>query len=66
MPELALAAGHVFPADLAIDGLVRIDQLGASLAEVAHDWHGLWVVALIYLALAVISAHWIRREYAHG
>jgi ABC-2 type transport system permease protein len=66
MPELALAAGHVFPADLAIDGLVRIDQLGASLSEVAHDWRGLWVVATIYFVLAVISAHWIRRRYAHG
>ena len=34
------AAGYVFPADFAIDGIVRINQLGASLSEVARDWFG--------------------------
>src|SRR5262249_39622688 len=38
IPKPVLAAGTIFPSDLAIDGLVRIDQLGASLWEVAHDW----------------------------
>src|SRR5262249_46341871 len=36
--------GRIFPSDLAIDGMVRIDQLGASLWEVAHDWRGLWAL----------------------
>ena len=52
-----LAAGYIFPSDLAIDGIVRIDQLGASLWEVAHDWRGLWGLAIVYFVLAVISAH---------
>src|SRR5207342_1767584 len=33
IPESVQAAAYVFPADLAIDGLVRLDQMGASLWE---------------------------------
>jgi ABC-2 type transport system permease protein len=35
IPKPVLAAGYIFPSDFAIDGMVRIDQLGASLWEVA-------------------------------
>ena len=66
IPKPALALGHIFPADLAIDGIVRINQLGASLSEVAHDWRGLCMTAIIYFVLAVFSAFWIRRRQAHG
>jgi ABC-2 type transport system permease protein len=61
-----LAVGYIFPSDLAIDGIVRIDQLGASLWEVAHDWRGLWALAVVYFALAVISAVFVKRRQAHG
>jgi ABC-2 type transport system permease protein len=66
IPGPVLAVGYIFPSDLAIDGIVRIDQLGATLWEVAHDWHGLWALAIIYFALAVISAFVIKRRQAHG
>jgi len=66
IPRPALVAGYVFPSDFAIDGMVRIDQLGASLWEVARDWRGLWVLAVVYFALAVVSAHLVRRRQLHG
>jgi ABC-2 type transport system permease protein len=66
IPEPALAAGRIFPADFAIDGMVRIDQLGASLWEVAHDWRGLWFLAIVYFALAVMSAAIVKRSLLHG
>ena len=66
IPRPALVAGYVFPSDFAIDGMVRIDQLGASLWEVARDWRGLWVLAVVYFALAVVSAHLVRRRQVHG
>jgi ABC-2 type transport system permease protein len=56
----------MFPADSAIDGLVRVNQLGASIWEVAHDWLGLWCLALGYFALAVISAFAVRRGQRHA
>jgi ABC-2 type transport system permease protein len=66
IPEHILAAGYIFPSDFAIDGIVRIDQLGASLWEVARDWRGLWILAAIYFTLAVISAFLIKRRRTHG
>ncbi|SDI23793.1 MULTISPECIES: ABC transporter permease [Bradyrhizobium] len=66
IPEAATALGRLFPADSAIDGLVRINQLGASIWEVAHDWLGLWCLALGYFALAVISAFAVRKGQRHG
>jgi ABC-2 type transport system permease protein len=66
IPDAAIALGRIFPADFAIDGLVRINQLGAGIWEVAHDWFGLWCLALAYFALAVISALAVKRGQRHA
>jgi ABC-2 type transport system permease protein len=67
IPERVQAAAYVFPADLAIDGIVRLNQMGANLWEVARDWRGLWGLAIVYFTLAVISAALVkRRQAAHG
>lgn len=64
IPEVALAFGRIFPADFAIDGLVRINQLGANLWEVASSWLGLWCLAVAYFGLAVMSAFAARKRLA--
>jgi ABC-2 type transport system permease protein len=66
IPDAARALGRTFPADFAIDGLVRSNQLGASIWEVSRDWIGLWCLALIYFVLAVISAFAMKRRQVHG
>jgi ABC-2 type transport system permease protein len=66
IPERVQAVGYIFPSDFAIDGIVRINQLGASLWEVVRDWRGLWCLAVIYFALAVISAFLVKRRQALG
>jgi len=66
MSDAAIALGRIFPADSAIDGLVRINQMGANIWEVAHDWLGLWCLALAYFALAVISAFAVKRGQEHA
>jgi ABC-2 type transport system permease protein len=66
IPTPVPAVGYIFPSDFAIDGIVRIGQLGASLSEVLHDWRGLWGLTIVYFALAVISAALIKRRRAHG
>jgi ABC-2 type transport system permease protein len=66
IPEPVRAVGYIFPSDFAIDGLVRIDQLGASLWEVARDWRGLWILAVVYFTLAVMSTFFVKRRRAHG
>jgi ABC-2 type transport system permease protein len=66
IPTPVPAAGYIFPSDFAIDGIVRIGQLGASLGEVVHDWRGLWCLTIVYFALAVVSAGLMKRRRAHG
>jgi ABC-2 type transport system permease protein len=68
MPRAAQIAGYVFPVDFAINSIVRINQLGARLTEVAQDWGGLWVLAIVYFALAVMSAYVVkqRRNLSHA
>jgi ABC-2 type transport system permease protein len=50
---------RIFPSESAIDGLVRIGQMGARLAEVRVDWLYLWLLAAIYFLLAVVVS-WRR------
>jgi len=66
IPKPVLAASYIFPSDSAIDGIVRLDQLGASLSEVTHDWRALWGLAIAYFVLAVMSAAIVKRKQAHG
>jgi ABC-2 type transport system permease protein len=66
IPEQVRPVGYVFPSNFAIDGLVRINQLGASLSEVVRDWRGLWILAVVYFVLAVMSAFFVKRRQAHG
>jgi len=66
IPEPVQDIGHIFPSNFAIDGIVRIDQLGASLWEVARDWRGLWILAIVYFALAVMSAALVKRRHSRG
>jgi ABC-2 type transport system permease protein len=66
IPEVAQAFGRLFPADTAIDGLVRVNQLGANIWEVAHDWLGLWCLMIGYFILAVISAFALQRGQRHA
>jgi ABC-2 type transport system permease protein len=66
IPTPVLRAGYVFPSDFAIDGLVRIDQLGASLPEVVRDWRGLWLLAIVYFLLAIMSVYINTRRRLHA
>jgi ABC-2 type transport system permease protein len=47
---------RIFPSESAIDGLVRIGQMGARLSEVQVDWLYLWLLTAIYFALAVTAS----------
>ena len=55
IPQTVQAVGYIFPSDFAIDGLVRIDQLGASIWDVARDWRGLWCLTRLCHVVGVQS-----------
>lgn len=49
VPPTWQAISYLFPSTFGIHGFVAINNMGASLADVRHDWYMLWVQALIYL-----------------
>ena len=56
IPPALDAIRRIFPSESAIDGLVRINQMGASLSEVRADWLYLWLLAAVYFGLALMAA----------
>jgi ABC-2 type transport system permease protein len=62
IPDYLRAVSFVFPSTSAIDGLVRINQMDATLGDVFRDWAVLWGLALLYGSLAIISARFSVSE----
>jgi ABC-2 type transport system permease protein len=48
----------------AIDGFVRINQMGASIMEVRRDWTTLWILTIVYGLLAVLATRLASRNEA--
>jgi ABC-2 type transport system permease protein len=64
IPDYIRSASRAFPSTSAIDGLVRINQMGASILDVRRDWTALWVLTLVYGLLAVAATLIVRRREA--
>jgi ABC-2 type transport system permease protein len=62
IPAALRAASRILPSTSAIDGLVRINQMGASLGEVGREWTTLWILTAAYALLAVLAARLASRE----
>ncbi len=62
IPPWLHAVSFVFPSTSAIDALVRINQMDASLADAALDWARLWILTALYLVLAIGAAKLAVRE----
>lgn len=66
IPPALHAISFIFPSTSAIDGLVRINQMDAGLADVFTDWVRLWSLTLLYGVLAgLASGPLLRRETSH-
>jgi ABC-2 type transport system permease protein len=66
IPSALRFIGQIFPSERGIDGLVRINQMGASLADVTRDWLGVLALVLVYFVLAVSSTGIRRWRAAHA
>jgi ABC-2 type transport system permease protein len=58
IPSVLRSAREMLPSVSAIDAIVRIGQMGASLVEVRRGWETLWVLTLLYFVLATCLAYW--------
>lgn len=56
IPPVLEHLSRIFPSESAIDGLVRIGQMGASPAEVRADWLYLWLLTAVYFGLAIAAS----------
>jgi ABC-2 type transport system permease protein len=66
VPPILRTIGRIFPSEAAIDGMVRINQMGASLRDVLGDWTVLIWLAAAYYVVAVLGAILRRRAVAHA
>jgi ABC-2 type transport system permease protein len=66
IPPVMRVLGRVFPSETAIDGIVRINQMGASLAEVSPDWVNQLGLGLAYFLLAVVGTYLRHRRTSDG
>ena len=61
MPRFWLAFSHIFPSTPGIQGFVRISSMGATLAEVRHEYITLWIQTVIYFFTACASLRFIKK-----
>ena len=54
IPPFWQAFGYLFPSTPGIQGFIRINTCGATLSEVMHEYHTLWIQAGVYFVLALI------------
>jgi ABC-2 type transport system permease protein len=64
LPDFIRAASRIIPSTSAIDGFVRINQMGASIMEVRRDWTTLWILTIVYGLLAVLATRLASRNEA--
>ncbi len=48
VPPVWKAISYVFPSSFGIHGFVAMNNMGAELVDVRHDWNLLWVQAIVY------------------
>jgi ABC-2 type transport system permease protein len=64
LPDFIRNASRVFPSTSAIDGFVRINQMGASILDVKGDWTTLWILTVVYGLLALLATRFASRNEA--
>jgi len=47
----------LLPSTSAIPGFLRVNEMGASLAQVRPEWGALWALSLLYFLLATLAQH---------
>lgn len=64
MSPLWLVVGDIFPATWGIEGFIRMNTNGASLAQVSHCYWMLWILTAVYFILAwCLQKFIVHRKY---
>lgn len=67
IPPFWKHVSYLFPSTFGINGFVRINNMGADIADVRHEWFSLWYQAAAYFILTCVGYRWqilsARRHY---
>ncbi|GIU20405.1 hypothetical protein TUM4644_09730 [Shewanella colwelliana] len=58
IPSPLVWLGQIVPAVSTIQGMLQLNQMGASWPSVVHFWWQLWGLALVYFMLAFIGVRY--------
>ena len=61
MPGIWKALSDCIPATWGMEGFIRMNTNGATLAQVSHDYIMLWILAGVYIAGAYCVQRWVVR-----
>lgn len=65
MPRFWLFFSYIFPSTPGLEGYVRLSSMGATLAEVRHEYLALWIQAGVYFLTSCHALHFIKRYRRH-
>lgn len=62
MPQLWQWVGNCVPAMWGVEGFIRINSNGATLAQNSHPYAMLWLLSAVYFTIYYLMLHWRRRH----
>lgn len=55
IPSFWQAVAYVFPSTPGVNGFLKINNMGATVAEVAREWHIMWAQAAVYFFTTCVA-----------
>lgn len=61
MPKIWLWFSYLFPSTPGVQGFIKVSSMGASLADVSHEYLTLWIQAAVYFITATFSLLFLKK-----
>lgn len=61
MPPVWKGLGDIMPATWGVEGFIKMNTNGASLAQVSYEYRLLWILAAFYMAAGYCVRRWVFR-----
>lgn len=62
MSDFWLCVSDLVPATWGVEGFIRMNTNGATIAQVGTDYKALWILAAVYLTLGYCVQRWVVRR----
>lgn len=65
MPHWLYKVGKIFPSSSGIEGFLQIQTMGATLNDVASSWKILWILSIVFFALACLGTKRVIKHHSN-